>query len=43
MRRLRDEILRAVDGVFGISKNSTVSSINDRVNLEMSRERGIKL
>ncbi len=28
---------------FGISKNSTVSSIIDRVKYEMSRDKGIKL
>ena len=42
-RRLRGETLKAVSDVFGISKNSTVSSIFDRVKYEMSRDKGIKL
>jgi len=29
--------------VVGINKNSTVSSINDRVKYEMSRDKGIRL
>jgi hypothetical protein len=43
MWRPRRWDVRAVDGVFGISKNSTVGSTIDRVNLEMSMGRGIKL
>ena len=43
LRRLRGETLKAVGEVVGINKNSTVSSIIDRVKYEMSRDKGIRL
>ena len=43
MRRLRGDTLKAVGEVVGINKNSTVSSIVDRVKYEMSRDKGIRL
>lgn len=43
MRRLRRETLKGAGEVVGISKNSTVSSIIDRVKYEMSRDKGIRL
>jgi len=43
MRRLRGDTLKAVGEVVGINKNSTVSSIIDRVKYEMSRDKGIRL
>ncbi len=43
MRRLRGDTLKAVGEVVGITKNSTVSSIVDRVKCEMSRDKGIRL
>ena len=43
MRRLRGDTLKATGEVFGINKNSTVSSIVDRVKYEMSRDKGIRL
>jgi len=43
VRRLRGDTLKATGEVFGINKNSTVSSIVDRVKYEMSRDKGIRL
>lgn len=43
MRRLRGDTLKEVGEVFGINKNSTVSSCVDRVKYEMSRDKGIRL
>ena len=43
VRRLRGDTLKATGEVFGINKNSTVSSIIDRVKYEMSRDKGIRL
>ena len=43
MRRLRKDTLKAVGEVVGIKKNSTVSSIIDRVKYEMSRDKDIRL
>ncbi len=43
MRRLRSDTLKAAGEVVGINKNSTVSSIVDRVKYEMSRDKDIKL
>jgi len=43
MRRLRSETLKAAGEVVGITKNSTVSSIIDRVKYEMSRDKGVRL
>ena len=43
MRRLRGETLKAVGEVVGIKKNSTVSSIADRVKYEMSGDKGVRL
>jgi len=43
MRRLRSDTLKAAGEVVGINKNSTVSSIIDRVKYEMSRDKGIRL
>jgi chromosomal replication initiation ATPase DnaA len=43
MRRLRSDTLKTAGEVVGITKNSTVSSIIDRVKYEMSRDQGIKL
>jgi putative transposase len=43
MRRLRGDTLKEVGEVFGINKNSTVSSSVHRVKYEMSRGKGIRL
>ena len=43
MRRLRGDTLKVVGEVFGINKNSTVSSSVDRVKYEMNRDKGIKV
>jgi len=43
MRRLRGDTLKVVGEVFGITKNSTVSSSVERVKYEMSRDKGIRL
>jgi len=43
MRRLRGDTLKEVGEVFGINKNSTVSSCVDKVKYEMNRDRGIKV
>ena len=43
MGRLRSDTLKAAGEVVGINKNSTVSSIIDRVKYEMSRDKGIRL
>jgi len=42
-RRLRGDTLKVVGEVFGINKNSTVSSSIDRVKYEMRRDKGIRL
>ncbi|UCG66506.1 MAG: transposase [Deltaproteobacteria bacterium] len=42
-RRLRGDTLKVVGEVFGINKNSTVSSSVDRVKYEMTRDKGIRL
>ena len=42
-RRLRGDTLKVVGEVFGINKNSTVSSSVHRVKYEMRRGRGIRL
>ena len=43
MRRLRSDTLKAAGEVVGINKNSTVSSIINRVKYEMRRDKGIRL
>ena len=43
MRRLKGGTLKAAGEVVGMNKNSTVSSIIDRVKYEMSRDKGIRL
>jgi len=43
MRRLRSDTLKAAGEVVRINKNSTVSSIIDRVKYEMRRDKGIRL
>lgn len=43
MRHLRGDTLKVAGGVFGINKNSIVSSSVDRVKYEMSRDKGIRL
>jgi hypothetical protein len=43
MRRLRGDTLKVVGEVFGINKNSTVSSGVAGVKYEMSRDKGIRL
>ena len=43
MRRLRSDTLKAAGEVVGITKNSTVSSIIDRVKYEMGRNKGVRL
>jgi len=43
MRRLRGDTLKVVGEVFGINKNSTVSSSVYRVKYEMRRDKGIRL
>jgi len=43
MRRLRGDTLKEVGEVFGINKNSTVSSSVDKVKYEMNRDKGIKV
>ena len=43
MMRLRGDTLNLVGEVFGINKNSTVSSCVYRVKYEMSRHKGIRL
>ena len=42
-RRLRGDSLKLVGEVFGVNKNSTVSSCIERVNYEMRRDKGIRL
>ncbi len=42
-RRLRGDTLKFVGEVFGINKNSTVSSSIDRVKYEMRRDKGVSL
>ena len=43
MRRLRSDTLKAAGEVVRVNKNSTVSSIIDRVKYEMRRDKGIRL
>jgi len=43
MRRLRGDTLKEVGEVFGLNKNSTVSSSIHRVKYEMKRDKGIRL
>jgi len=42
-RRLRGDTLKVVGEVFGINKNSTVSSSVDKLKYEMKRDKGIRL
>lgn len=42
-RRLRGDTLKVVGEVFGINKNSTVSSSIDRMKYEMRRDKGVSL
>ena len=42
-RRLRGDTLKVVGRVFGITKNSTVSSSVDRVKYEMRRDKAVRL
>ena len=42
-RRLRGDTLKEVGQVFGINKNSTISSSIDRVKREMRRDKGMRL
>ena len=43
MRPLRSDTLKAAGEVVRVNKNSTVSSIIDRVKYEMRRDKGIRL
>jgi len=43
MRLLRSDTLKAAGEVVRVNKNSTVSSIIDRVKYEMRRDKGIRL
>lgn len=42
IRRLRNDTLNQVGEIFGIEKNSTVSSIIERVKKEMNVNKGFK-
>jgi chromosomal replication initiation ATPase DnaA len=42
MRRLRGEKLKAIGKIFGIESYSTVSSIVERVKLEIKKDRKLK-
>jgi hypothetical protein len=42
-KRLWGDTLKAVGEIVGIIKNSTVSSIVDRVKYEMGRDKGIRV